>query len=65
MINPIYEIFDKLAINYATNIQKGDRVFIGGPALAQELFQALLVEIIKAGGHPLLNVGLEGIQELR
>ncbi len=65
MINPIYEKFARLAINYAVNIQKGDRVFIAGPALAQELFQALFIEVIKAGGNPLLTVGLEGIQELR
>lgn len=65
MINPIYEKLAKLAINFAVNIQKGDRVFIAGPALAQELFQALFVETIKAGGHPLLVVATEGIQELR
>lgn len=65
MINPFYEKLAKLAINYSTNIKKGDRVFIGGPALAKDLFQALYIETIKAGGHPLLIPGIEGTQELK
>jgi len=65
MINSFYEKLAKLAINYAVNIKKGYRVFITGPALAKELFQALYIETIKAGGHPLLYVGIEGTQELK
>lgn len=65
MINSFYEKLAKLAINYAVNIKKGNRVFITGPALAKELFQALYIETIKAGGHPLLYVGIEGTQELK
>ncbi len=64
MINPFYENLAKLAINYSTEVKKGDRVFISGPALAKDQFQALYVEVIKAGGHPLLLVGVEGIKEL-
>jgi len=65
MINTFYKKLAKLAINYAVNVKKGERIFITGPALAQELFQAMYIETIKAGGHPLLNVQIEGIQELR
>ncbi len=65
MFNPTYEKLAKLAINYSVNIKKGDRVFITGPALAKELFQALYIETIKAGGHPLLQVAIEGMQELK
>ncbi len=65
MINTFYEKLAKLAINYAVNVKKGERIFIAGPALAQELFQAMYIETVKAGGHPLLNVQIEGIQELR
>ncbi|MFW9826482.1 MAG: aminopeptidase [Candidatus Thorarchaeota archaeon] len=65
MINTFYERLAKLAINYSVNVKKGERIFIGGPALAKELFQAMYVEVIKAGGHPLLLPGVEGIQELK
>lgn len=54
MINPLYEKLAKLAVNYSINVKKGDRVFILGSAIAAELFRALYVEIIKAGGHALL-----------
>ncbi|MEE9376784.1 MAG: aminopeptidase [Candidatus Lokiarchaeia archaeon] len=65
MINTFYEKLAKLAINHSVNIKKGDRVFIAGPSLAKDLFQAMYKETIKAGGHPLLVVGIEGIQELK
>jgi aminopeptidase len=65
MINPYYEKLAKLAINYSTSIKKGDRVFISGPAVAKDLFQTLYIETIKAGGHPLLLPGIEGIPELK
>ncbi|MFX1417452.1 MAG: aminopeptidase [Promethearchaeota archaeon] len=65
MINLFYEKLAKLAINFSTNVKKGDRVFISGPALAKDLFQALYVETIKSGGYPLLNPGIEGNRELK
>jgi aminopeptidase len=65
MINIFYERLGKLAINYATNVKEGERVFISGPALAKELFQGLYTEIIKSGGHALLVPGIEGIQEIK
>ncbi|MFX0020861.1 MAG: aminopeptidase [Candidatus Hermodarchaeota archaeon] len=65
MINAFYEKLAKLAINYSVSIKKGDRVFITGPTLANELFQAMYVETLKAGGHPLLVPQIEGTQELR
>jgi aminopeptidase len=65
MINTFYKRLAKLAINYAVNVKKGYRVCVMGPAFAKELIQAIYVEIIKAGGHPLLIPQIEGIQELR
>jgi len=64
VINPFYEKLAKVAVNYSLQIKKGDRVFITGPTLAKELFQAMYVEVIKIGGFPLLNPQIEGIQEL-
>lgn len=65
MINRFYEKLAKLVVNYSIKVKKGDRVYINGPAIAKELFQALYVEIIKSGGHPFLLPRIEGINELR
>ena len=54
MINKFYKKLANLAVNYSINVKKGDRVYVTGPALAKELFQAMYIEIIKAGGNPLL-----------
>jgi aminopeptidase len=65
MLHPFYEKLAKLAINYSLNVKKGDRIFITGLADSKDLFQALYIETLKAGAYPLLNVAIEGIQELR
>ena len=64
MINEFYEKLAKLAVNYSVGVKKGQRVFINGPSVAEELFQAIYAEVLKAGGHPLTIVGIEGLQEL-
>lgn len=64
MISDFYVKLAKLAVNYSVEVKKGQRVFIGGPALAKELFQAVYVEVLKAGGHPLLSPRIEGAAEL-
>ncbi|MFW9969442.1 MAG: aminopeptidase [Candidatus Odinarchaeota archaeon] len=65
MINFFYEKLANLAVNYSINVKKGYRVFITGPTLAKELFQAMYIEVIKAGGLPFLLPQIEGIQELK
>jgi len=63
MINPIYEKLAKIVIEYSLEVKKGHTVFIGGPSFATDLFQALNIEIIKAGAHCIINAGIEGIIE--
>jgi len=64
MINTFYEKIAKLAVSYAVGVKKGQRVFVSGPIVAQELFQAIYAEVIKVGGHILLFPQIEGTQEL-
>jgi aminopeptidase len=54
----------KLAVNYSIGVKKGQRVYVWGPTIAEDLFQALYVEILKAGAHPLLLLDIEGEEEL-
>jgi len=64
MISEFYEKLAKLAVNYAVGVKKGQRVAVVGPTIAEELFQAIYVEVLKAGGQPLLLPTVEGMQEL-
>jgi len=64
MISDFYVRLAKLAVNYAVEVKKGQRVLIRGPTIAEELFQAIYAEVLKAGGHPLLIPDIEGTQEL-
>ena len=64
MISEFYEKLAKLAVNYAVDVKKGQRVAVIGPSMATELFQAIYVEVLKAGGHPLMIPQIEGMQEL-
>ncbi|MFX1574361.1 MAG: aminopeptidase [Promethearchaeota archaeon] len=63
MINPFYKKLARLIVYYSIGVKKGEKVWIVGPILAQELFQALHIEILKAGGHPYITAALEGINE--
>ncbi len=64
MIHEFYEKLAKLAVNYAVEVKKGQRVAVIGPSIAEELFQAIYAEVLKAGGHPLLIPNIEGKDEL-
>ena len=45
MISTFYEKIAKLAVNYAVGVKKDQRVFVVGPVVAQELFQAIYAEV--------------------
>ena len=64
MISDFYEKLAKLAVTYALEVKKGQRVVVLGPSIAEDLFQAIYAEVLKAGGHPLLIPTIEGTEEL-
>ncbi len=64
MYNKNYEKLAKIVVDYSLGIKKGGKVAITGPSLAKDLFQALNVEIIKAGAHLLYLPKLEGMREI-
>jgi aminopeptidase len=61
MNDPRVNKLAEVLVNYSTEIQKGDRVLIQGQAAAEPLLKAIYIEILKAGGHPFLMVGLPGL----
>ncbi|MCK6472797.1 MAG: aminopeptidase [Planctomycetes bacterium] len=58
---------DKLAdvlVNYSVAVKPGQLVRISGSPCAQALIEALYERVLKAGAHPLVRVGLDGIEEI-
>jgi aminopeptidase len=58
---------DKLArvlVRYSIGVRKNDWVRIQGSHLAADLMRACLREVLAAGGHPTLRVGIDGAAEI-
>jgi len=51
----------KVLVHYSLHVKQGDWVKIEGSTVAQELMRAAHVEVLKAGGNPMLRVGLPRI----
>lgn len=64
MKNYFYEKLAKLAVNYSVGVKKGERVFIDGICFAKELLLAIYLEVLKAGGHPLMKPDIAGTDEI-
>ncbi len=65
MYGDFSEKLAKLVVQYAVNVQKGDRVQLKGAANAEDLIRDIYREIIKAGGHTVkLDIGFSGFQEI-
>jgi aminopeptidase len=58
---------DKLAdvlVSYSVAVQPGDKVLIRGDELAAPLLKAVYARVLQAGGHPMIQVALDGTEEL-
>ena len=54
----------KLTIQYAIGVKPGDKVFIQSPIVAEELVRALVYETLQAGGFPMVQANIPGVQEI-
>ena len=63
MADPRVERLASVLVNYSTSIQPGDLVAIQGMPDASPLLLAVYEEVLKAGGHPHLFLGLPGSEE--
>ncbi len=65
MYGDFSEKLAKLVVQYAVNVQKGDKVQLTGAANAEDLIREIYRETIKAGGHIIkMNIGFSGFQEI-
>ncbi len=64
MFNDFAPRLAQVLTEYSLPVQKGDYVAIVAPVTAEPLVVALYEAIVRRGGHPLVQVGLPGLQEL-
>jgi aminopeptidase len=63
-MDPRVEKLADLLVNYSVAVRAGDRVLIEGTSLAEPLLKAMYVKVLQAGGHPLMDAGPAGVEEL-
>ncbi|MGI2336556.1 MAG: aminopeptidase [Dehalogenimonas sp.] len=54
MADPRIQKLAELLVKYSTKIKPGDKAVINGPAAALPLARAIYIEVLKAGGHPMV-----------
>ena len=57
----IWQKYAKVLVNYSTSVKKGDKVIIRAEAQVQPLVKAVYEEVLKQGGHPVLRISLDEI----
>lgn len=61
-MNDFNEKAAMLAVQYAIGVKPGDKVMIDGSEVANELMKAIYIEVIKQGGHPMINSAIKGVR---
>ena len=63
MADPRLEKLAKVLVNYSVGVKPGDVTVITGNVIAQPLFNEVLAEVLKAGGHPMTFMNADDLQE--
>jgi aminopeptidase len=58
--DPRVEGLARILVGYSTEVKEGETVSVEGSSAAEPLLLAVYEEVLKAGAHPILNVGIEG-----
>jgi aminopeptidase len=64
MADPRVEKLADVLVSYSTNVQPGDKVLLQGDTLAEPLIKAVYAKVLQAGGLPMTQVLLPGMDEL-
>jgi len=62
--DPRAENLAKILVGYSTKVKAGEVVSIDGEVGAEPLLRAVYEEVLVAGAHPILNVGLDGLASI-
>ena len=60
----IVEKYAKLLVEYCLELKAGERVLINSSYLAEDLVRELYRQVLLAGAHPELKIGVEGIEKI-
>lgn len=63
MTDPRIEKLTRVLVHYSLGLQRGQLVRIRGSALASAHILAAYREALRAGAHPIVRVGIEGLEE--
>jgi aminopeptidase len=63
-MDPRVQKLAEVLVRYSLEVKPGQLVRISGPALAEPLVVAAYREVLRAGGHPLLRVSVDGLEEV-
>jgi len=64
MPDPRVDLLADVLVNYSVAVQPGDKVMIQTGSAAETMARALLVAVLRAGGHPFSRISVPGAQEL-
>ena len=62
MRDPRVESLARVLVEHSTAVGPGDVCVIESPAIAEPLVRAVYVRVLKAGGHPIVNMDFDGAQ---
>jgi len=64
MTDPRIEKLAKLTVNYSIDVKKGDNVIIRAPVASEPLALEMYREVLRAGGHPIMQSSFERVSEI-
>jgi aminopeptidase len=64
MMDPRITKLADMMVNYSVAVQPGEKVLINGDSTGEPLILEIYKKVIQAGGHPILELGLHGTQEI-
>ena len=64
MADPRVEAMARILVDYSVNIQPGELVRVRGEYEGAPLLRAVYRRVLERGGHPWLQVGLDGVEEI-
>ncbi len=64
MRDPRVDALARILVQHSAGVKEGDVCTIEGESAAEPLLLAVYEEVLKAGGHPIFNMGAEGMQHV-